>query len=71
MVVGRWLSSKPRLLLADDPTKGIDVKARTDLHQMFAKLAKEGNAVVMISNSRALRGEHYIYGGSFKSYCNV
>ena len=50
MVVGRWLSSKPRLLLADDPTKGIDVKARTDLHQMFAKLAKEGNAVVMISS---------------------
>ena len=50
VVVGRWLSSKPRLLLADDPTKGIDVKARTDLHQMFAKLAKEGNAVVMISS---------------------
>ena len=50
VVVGRWLSSNPRLLLADDPTKGIDVKARTDLHQMFAKLAKEGNAVVMISS---------------------
>lgn len=50
VVVGRWLCTKPRLLLADDPTKGIDVKARTDLHQMFAELAREGNAVIMISS---------------------
>lgn len=50
VVVGRWLCTKPRLLLADDPTKGIDVKARTDLHQLFAQLAKEGNAVIMISS---------------------
>ncbi|EGB92870.1 ribose import ATP-binding protein RbsA [Clostridium sp. D5] len=50
VVVGRWLCTKPRLLLADDPTKGIDVKARTDLHQVFAGLAKEGNAVIMISS---------------------
>ena len=50
VVVGRWLSTKPRLLLLNDPTKGIDVKARNDLHQMFAALAAEGNAVVMISS---------------------
>ena len=50
VVVGRWLSTKPRLLLADDPTKGIDVKARNDLHQIFVNLAREGNAVIMISS---------------------
>ena len=50
VVVGRWLCTKPRLLLADDPTKGIDVKARGDLHEVFAELAKEGNAVIMISS---------------------
>ena len=50
VVVGRWLCTQPRLLLADDPTKGIDVKARTDLHQVFAKLAEDGNAVIMISS---------------------
>lgn len=50
VVVGRWLCTKPRLLLADDPTKGIDVKARTDLHQVFAELTKAGNAVIMISS---------------------
>ncbi len=50
VVVGRWLSTSPRLLLADDPSKGIDVKARNDLHQEFAKLAEQGNAVIMISS---------------------
>lgn len=50
VVVGRWLSTKPRLLLLNDPTKGIDVKARNDLHQMFTALTAEGNAVVMISS---------------------
>ncbi|MGO5292478.1 sugar ABC transporter ATP-binding protein [Porcincola sp. LCP21S3_C12] len=50
VVVGRWLVTKPRLLLLNDPTKGIDVKARNDLHQMFTALAKGGNAVVMISS---------------------
>lgn len=50
VVVGRWLCTKPTLLLADDPSKGIDVNARRDLHQEFAKLAEQGNAVVMISS---------------------
>lgn len=50
IVVGRWLCAKPTLLLADDPSKGIDVKARNDLHQEFAKLAEQGNAVIMISS---------------------
>ncbi len=50
VVVGRWLSTKPRLLLADDPTKGIDVKARTDLHREFAQLTKGGSSVIMISS---------------------
>ena len=50
VVVGRWLSTKPKLLLADDPTKGIDVKAREDLHIQFSELAKQGNAVVIVSS---------------------
>lgn len=50
VVVGRWLATRPRVLLANDPTKGIDVKARTDLHQLFADLAREGNAVIMLSS---------------------
>lgn len=50
VVVGRWLCTKPTLLLADDPSKGIDVNGRRDLHREFAKLAEQGSAVVMISS---------------------
>lgn len=50
VVVGRWLCTRPTLLLADDPSKGIDVNARKDLHQEFAKLAEQGSAVIMISS---------------------
>jgi ABC-type sugar transport system ATPase subunit len=50
VVVGRWLSSRPTLLLADDPTKGIDVSARSDLHNMFCDMAARGSAVVMVSS---------------------
>jgi ABC-type sugar transport system ATPase subunit len=50
VVVARWLDTKPCLLLADDPTKGIDVNARTDLHKALAELVGKGNAVVMVSS---------------------
>ncbi|MGB4609420.1 MAG: sugar ABC transporter ATP-binding protein [Saccharofermentanales bacterium] len=50
VVVGRWLTTNPIVLLADDPSKGIDVAAREDLHDKFLNLAKQGSAVIMISS---------------------
>ena len=50
IVVARWLITNPKLILADDPTKGIDVKARADLHEELAKIVSEGNAVLMVSS---------------------
>lgn len=50
VVVARWLTTDPKLLLADDPTKGIDVQARYDLHRMFINLANSGSGVVMASS---------------------
>lgn len=50
VVVARWTSVKPKLFLADDPTKGIDVQAREDVHQILRELAKEGAGVVMVSS---------------------
>jgi len=50
VVVARWLDTLPFLLLADDPTKGIDVNARADLHRALAELVEKGNAVVMVSS---------------------
>ena len=48
VVVARWLATDPKLLLADDPTKGIDVQARYDLHRSFIDLANRGSGVVMV-----------------------
>lgn len=50
VVIGRWMSVSPKLLLADDPTKGIDVNARTDVHRMMSKLAENGTIVIMFSS---------------------
>ncbi|MCL6549032.1 MAG: sugar ABC transporter ATP-binding protein [Alicyclobacillus sp.] len=50
VIIGRWTSASPKLLLADDPTKGIDVQARHDVHLIFRDLANEGSAVVLVSS---------------------
>lgn len=50
VVLARWTGSKPKVLLADDPTKGIDVPARRDVHEVFKKLATTGSAVIMVSS---------------------
>jgi ABC-type sugar transport system ATPase subunit len=50
VVIGRWVASKPVVLLADDPTKGVDVQARKDIHEIFVNLAAEGSAVIMVSS---------------------
>ena len=50
VVVARWLTTDPELLLTDDPTKGIDVQARYDLHRAFIDLVNKGSGVVMVSS---------------------
>ena len=50
VVIARWLSVSPKLLLADDPTKGIDVQARSDVHKIMTDMAREGSAVLMVSS---------------------
>ena len=50
VVTARWVGVKPKLLLADDPTKGIDVVARGDVHQIFAEMVEDGASVVMSSS---------------------
>ncbi|WHH59039.1 sugar ABC transporter ATP-binding protein [Petroclostridium sp. X23] len=50
VVIGRWTSTLPKLLLADDPTKGIDVQARRDVHQIMRQLAESGSVVIMVSS---------------------
>ena len=49
-IVARWLAVQPRILLLDEPTKGIDVGAKSEMYRLIDKLAREGLAVVMVSS---------------------
>ncbi len=50
VVLAKWLSMKPRVLICDEPTRGIDVGAKNDIYQMLRKLADSGVAILMISS---------------------
>lgn len=49
-IVARWMSTKPKVLILDEPTKGIDVGAKSEFYNLICKFAKEGIAVIMISS---------------------
>jgi inositol transport system ATP-binding protein len=50
VLIGRWLLTKPRILILDEPTRGIDVGAKAEIHRLISRLAGEGVAVIMISS---------------------
>ncbi|MGI9474159.1 MAG: sugar ABC transporter ATP-binding protein [Rubripirellula sp.] len=50
VVLGKWLSMKPKLLLLDEPTRGIDVGAKQEIYQLMESLAKDGLAVLFVSS---------------------
>ncbi|MBE3572488.1 MAG: sugar ABC transporter ATP-binding protein [Moorella humiferrea] len=50
LIIGRWLAVQPRLLLLDDPTKGVDVNARREIHNLLRQMAASGTAVLIASS---------------------
>jgi rhamnose transport system ATP-binding protein len=50
IVVSKWLASKPKLLIMDEPTRGVDVGAKSEIHRLISQLASEGMAILMISS---------------------
>lgn len=50
IVIAKWLALRPRLLILDEPTRGIDVGAKAEIHRLVGRLAKEGLAVILISS---------------------
>ncbi|TWF72983.1 sugar ABC transporter ATP-binding protein [Kitasatospora viridis] len=50
VVLARWLARKPALLILDEPTRGVDIGAKTEIHRIVADLARTGTAVLLISS---------------------
>ena len=50
VVVAKWLLSNPKVLILDEPTRGIDVGAKAEIHALMSELAKQGMGVIMISS---------------------
>ena len=50
VIIGRWLLTDPEVLLLDEPTRGIDVGAKSEIYQLILDLANKGKTVVMVSS---------------------
>ena len=50
VLVSRWLMMLPDILMIDEPTRGIDVGAKSEIHRLMSGLAKEGKAILMVSS---------------------
>jgi rhamnose transport system ATP-binding protein len=50
LVLGKWLARRPRVLILDEPTRGVDVGAKSQLHRLIRQLAGEGMATLLISS---------------------
>jgi ribose transport system ATP-binding protein len=50
VVLGKWLARRPRVLIFDEPTRGVDVGARSEIYALMEQLAGEGVAILMISS---------------------
>jgi inositol transport system ATP-binding protein len=49
-VLARWLALRPRVLIVDEPTRGIDVGAKVEVHNLLIEMAREGIAIIVISS---------------------
>jgi len=50
VVIAKWLATNPKLLIVDEPTRGVDVGAKAEIHSLLCDLAKQGMAIIMISS---------------------
>jgi ABC-type sulfate/molybdate transport systems ATPase subunit len=50
VVIARWLATEPKVLILDEPTRGIDIGAKAEVHALIAHLAEQGVAILMVSS---------------------
>lgn len=50
VMIGRWLATNPKVLILDEPTRGVDVGAKSEIYAIMNELAKQGRAIIMISS---------------------
>jgi rhamnose transport system ATP-binding protein len=50
VMLAKWLETRPRILIFDEPTRGVDVGAKAEVHNIIRKLAKDGVAIIVISS---------------------
>jgi ABC-type sugar transport system ATPase subunit len=50
IILGRWLNARPKILILDEPTRGIDIGAKVEIYRLLDRLAAEGVAIIIISS---------------------
>ena len=50
MVIGKWLATRPRVIILDEPTKGIDVGSKAAVHETIGQLVHDGLSVILVSS---------------------
>ena len=50
VVLAKWLATEPRVLIVDEPTRGIDVGTKAEVHKLLSQKAQQGMAVIMVSS---------------------
>jgi ribose transport system ATP-binding protein len=49
-LLARWLAASPKVLIVDEPTRGIDVGAKVEIHRLLCEYAEAGNGVIVVSS---------------------
>lgn len=50
VIIGRWMLTKPDVLILDEPTRGVDVGAKAEIYRLIGELAKDGKGILMVSS---------------------
>ena len=53
VVIAKWLAMKPNILIMDEPTRGIDIGAKSEIYALMRKMTEQGMSIIMISSEMA------------------